>query len=69
MSVTRLLPACGTLNAAKTDTKHIPIFGVSFLAFAKQWLRTKCLPIEIPLDKKADYAATTKGGCGVPVWD
>jgi len=40
MSATRLLPACGTLNAAKTDTKHIPIFGVS--------------SIEIPLDKWVD---------------
>jgi len=54
MSATRLLPACGTLNAAKTDTKHIPIFGVSFPPFAKQWPRTKCLPIEIPLDKWVD---------------
>ena len=69
MSATRLLPACGTLNAAKTDTKHIPIFGVSFPPFAKQWPRTKCLHIEIPLDKWVDYAVTTKGGFGVPVWD
>ena len=35
---------------------------------AKQWPRTKCLPIEILLDKWVDYAVTTKAGFGVPVW-
>ena len=64
----RQLPACRTLIEVKTDTKHIPIFGVSFPPFAKQWPRTKCLPIEIPLDKWVDYAVTTKDGFGVPVW-